>query len=69
MRIAEALLEREVIDAHEVKLLIDGQPLPAIPAPPKPPDDEPKETQKVIKPAGVRQQEKPLTEGDRPAHA
>jgi cell division protease FtsH len=70
VRIAEALLEREVIDAHEVKLLIEGQPLPAIPLPPpKSPDDEPKETQKVIKPAAVRQQEKPLTEGDRPAHA
>jgi len=69
VRIAEALLEREVIDAHEVKLLIEGRPLPAIPiAVPKPPD-EPKETQKVIKPAAVRQQEKPLTEGDRPAHA
>ena len=69
VRIAEALLEREVIDAHEVKMLIEGQPLPAIPiAVPKPPD-EPKETQKVIKPAAVRQQDKPLTEGDRPAHA
>jgi cell division protease FtsH len=66
-RIAEALLEREVIDAHEVKLLIEGQPLPALPTPPKLPE-EPKETQKVIKPA-MRPQEKPLTEGDRPAHA
>jgi cell division protease FtsH len=28
MRIAEALLEREVLDASEVKLLIDGKPLP-----------------------------------------
>jgi len=70
VRIAEALLEREVIDAHEVKLLVDGQPLPALPIPiiVKPPD-EPKETQKVIKPAAVRSQDKPLTEGDRPAHA
>jgi len=68
VRIAEALLEREVIDAHEVKLLIEGQPLPALPVVVKPPD-EPKETQKVIKPAAVRSQDKPLTEGDRPAHA
>jgi cell division protease FtsH len=70
VRIAEALLEREVLDAHEVKLLIEGQPLPAIPLPPPPSaPEEPKETQKVIKPAVVRKQEKPLTEGDRPAHA
>ena len=68
VRIAEALLEREVIDAHEVKLLIDGQPLPALAVAPKPPD-EPQETQKVIKPAAVRPQGKSLTEGDRPAHA
>jgi cell division protease FtsH len=68
-RIAGALLEREVIDAQEVKLLIEGRPLPPMPVPTtKPPSDEPKDTQKVIKPAPVRQ-EKPLTEGDRPAHA
>jgi cell division protease FtsH len=66
VRIAEALLEREVIDAHEVKLLIEGQPLPARPVVVKPPD-EPKETQKVLKP--VRAQEKPLAEGEKPAHA
>jgi cell division protease FtsH len=65
-RIAEALLEREVIDAQEVKLLIQGHPLPPRSLPVKA-DDEP--TQKVIKPAPGRAQEKPLTEGDRPAHA
>jgi len=27
-RIAQALLEREVIDANEVKLLMEGKPLP-----------------------------------------
>jgi len=49
VRIADALLEREVLDANEVKLLMDGKPLPAIvrPAPPKPP--EPATTQ-VLKP-------------------
>jgi cell division protease FtsH len=49
VRIADALLEREVLDANEVKLLLDGKPLPAIvrPAPPKPP--EPATTQ-VLKP-------------------
>jgi cell division protease FtsH len=68
-RIAEALLERDVIDAHEVKLLIEGRPLPPMPVPVPPSSDEPKDTQKVIKPAALRPQEKPLTEGDRPAHA
>ena len=66
-RIAEALLEREVLDAAEMKLLIAGKALPARVLPKLP--EEPKgETQKVIKPAPVRQ-DKPLTEGDRPAHA
>jgi len=37
-RIAQALLDREVLDAREVKLLIDGKPLPEKPqAPPAPP--------------------------------
>lgn len=47
LRIAEALLVREVLDANEVKLLIEGKPLPArvrLEAP-KPP-----ETTEVLKP-------------------
>src|SRR5260370_36373832 len=37
-RIAQELLEREGIDANEVKLLIEGKPLPEKPrTPPKPP--------------------------------
>ena len=41
-RIAQALLEREVLDAAEVRLLMDGKPLPekikpSTPAPPTPP--------------------------------
>jgi len=49
IRIAEALLEREVLDASEVTLLVDGKPLPARvrPEPPKP--SEPETTQ-VLKP-------------------
>jgi cell division protease FtsH len=49
VRIADALLEREVLDANEVRLLMEGKPLPAMvrPAPPKPP--EPATTQ-VLKP-------------------
>ena len=48
-RIAEALLVREVLDASEVKLLIDGKPLPerVRPQAPKPPETE---TTEVLKP-------------------
>ena len=66
VRIAKALLEREVLDAHEVKLLIEGKPLPK-PVVTKPPVDEPAETQRVLKP--VRNPEKPLAEGEKPAPA
>ncbi len=50
VRIAEALLEREVLDGAEVKQLIDGQTLEAVrrPAPPNSPDG----TQQVIRPEG-----------------
>ncbi|MBI3670549.1 MAG: cell division protein FtsH, partial [Acidobacteria bacterium] len=42
-RIAQALLEREVLDATELKLLIEGKPLPekSRPAPPSPPQPVP----------------------------
>lgn len=35
VRIAEALLERETLDAKEIELLIQGQPLPALPKAPQ----------------------------------
>ena len=49
IRIAETLLVREVLDANEVKLLVDGKPLPerVRPEPPKPPESE---TTQVLKP-------------------
>ena len=62
IRIAEALLEREVLDAGEVKLLIEGKPLPEFvrtkPVPPPP------ETVQVLKPqpsspAGMPPRERP----------
>jgi cell division protease FtsH len=50
VRIAEALLEREVLDGSEVKRLIDGETLPAFskPTPPNSGDG----TQQVIRPEG-----------------
>jgi cell division protease FtsH len=46
-RIAKALIEREVLDANEIKLLVDGKELPPMPPPPVKPDDG---VQHVIKP-------------------
>jgi cell division protease FtsH len=46
-KIARALIEREVLDANEIKLLVDGQELPPLPPPPSKPDDG---VQHVIKP-------------------
>ena len=64
-RIAKALLEREVLDAHEIQLIIEGKELP-VKVTPAPPSDE-GSMQKVLKPepgrAGVT---KP---GERPAPA
>ena len=47
-KIAKALIEREVLDANEIKLLVDGQDLPSRPAPSKP--DDSGGVQHVIKP-------------------
>jgi cell division protease FtsH len=46
-KIARALIEREVLDANEIKLLVDGKDLPPVQAPPTKPDDG---VQHVIKP-------------------
>jgi len=46
VKIALALLEREVLDANEIKMIIEGKELPKITAPPKP--DE--AVQQVLKP-------------------
>jgi cell division protease FtsH len=59
VRIAEALLEREVLDASDVKLLIEGKPLPerVTLTPPKTP-----ETTEVLKPQpapGIPARERP----------
>jgi cell division protease FtsH len=46
-KIARALIEREVLDANEIKLLVEGQELPPVQTPPSKPDDG---VQHVIKP-------------------
>ena len=56
-----------MLDAHEVKLLIQGEPLPQLVV--KKPVEQPAETQRVLKPGIVRSPEKPLAEGGKPAPA
>jgi cell division protease FtsH len=60
-KIAKALIEREVLDASEIKLLVDGQNLPPLPPLPAKPDDG---VQQVIKPERA-----PAKGGERPATA
>jgi hypothetical protein len=46
-KIAHALIEREVLDANEIEMLVDGQELPPLQAPPSKPEEG---VQHVIKP-------------------
>jgi cell division protease FtsH len=46
-KVAQALIEREVLDANEIKMLVDGKELPPVPPPTSKPDDG---VQHVIKP-------------------
>jgi cell division protease FtsH len=62
-RIARALIEREVLDANEIKLLVEGKELPPIQPPSKPEDG----VQHVIKPE-LQPGRAPKT-GERPATA
>jgi cell division protease FtsH len=61
-RIAKALIEREVLDATELKMVVDGQDLP--PVPPLPSKDD--GVQQVLKPDPGRV---PSKGGERPATA
>jgi cell division protease FtsH len=67
-RVAQALLEREVIDASEVKLLMEGKPLPEKPRTPPPqappaPSVDPKTVRPELRPAPG------FTRGENPAKA
>jgi cell division protease FtsH len=69
-RIALALLEREVLDANEVKLLMEGKPLPEKPRTPPPPP--PTAAAPAADPKVVRPEMRPapgFTRGDSPAKA
>ncbi len=66
VRIAEALLEREILDGNEVMQLINGQPL--APMSSKPPKDSIDHTQQVLRPEGARRIPG-LSEGERPQPA
>src|ERR1700687_704153 len=61
IQIAKALIEREVLDASEIKLLVEGQDLPPIKPLPRKTDDG---VQQVIKP-----ERSPAKGGERPATA
>jgi cell division protease FtsH len=65
LRIAEALLEREVLDGADVKLLIEDQPLPSLA---RSPSDDETPTQKVLRPETGKRMPG-LSEGERPQPA
>ncbi len=68
VRIAQALLEREVLDGAEIKLLIEGQPLPPVRTAPKltAGDEKP---QPSARPEGGRLPPGGLREGENPQPA
>jgi cell division protease FtsH len=63
VRIANALIEREVLDANEIKMIIEGKELPKI-TPPSKPDDG---VQQVLRPEPGRAPN--VAPGERPAPA
>jgi cell division protease FtsH len=66
VKIAETLLEREILDGNEVMMIISGQPLE--PAPPGGKIAEDKDTQHVLRPEAARRVPG-LSEGERPQPA
>jgi len=66
VRIAETLLEREILDGNEVLQIIRGDALPPMAA--KPPKDSPDSTQQVLRPEPNRRLPG-LSEGERPQPA
>jgi cell division protease FtsH len=67
IKMAEMLLEREVLDGAEVLQIVRGQELAARPNKPNKPDDG--QTQQVIRPEGGGRRLPGLSEGERPQPA
>ena len=65
MKIAETLLEREILDGNEVMQIINGEPLAPIKPGGKDAEDH---TQQVLRPEGGRRVPG-LSEGERPQPA
>jgi len=66
VRIAESLLEREILDGNEVMQIIKGDTLPPMPI--VPPKDSADHTQQVLRPEPNRRLPG-LSEGERPQPA
>ena len=66
VKIAESLLEREILDGAEVMAIIRGEPIAPLPPPSGPKDSE--GTQQVLRPEGGRRVTG-LSEGERPQPA
>ena len=64
VKIAEALLIREILDGNEVKAIVDGQPLETLPN--SGPKDSEDHTQQVLRPESGRRVPG-LSEGSQPA--
>jgi cell division protease FtsH len=67
VRIAEALLEREVLDAEEIKALLEGRELPSLTSTPSSTNDEEAE-QEVLRPETPKRVPG-LSEGEQPSPA
>jgi cell division protease FtsH len=67
--IAEALLEREILDGEEVNQLIAGHPLPPVPTPSGDPRGGQPDTQEVVRPEGKGLRVPPLIDGENPQPA
>jgi cell division protease FtsH len=67
VRIAEALLEREVLDAKDVEMLIEDRSLPALTA--NPPHEDEGTEQEVLRPDKQPKRVPGLSEGESPSPA
>ena len=65
-KIAESLLEREILDGNEVMAIINGQQLPPMPAGPRDSEDH---TQQVLRPESGGRRAPGFNEGERPQPA